>query len=247
MKKINLKVIDTCYYENNTSLDKLNFIVSKDDARTFDLNTIKNFDVVIVLAAISNDTEGNLNTSKVYSDTVNFTIKLQKNVQFGVKFIFPSSCSVYGKSSKPVSEIDNIYPQTPYSKSKIAIENELKILSDKYFNPIIMRISTVFGFSPNMRFDLVINMLCGFAITKNKIILNSDGTAWRPFVYIDDLCEVFKECIELDDYNENFIIFNVGNEKNNSKIIDIAKVISRLNNNCEINLLGKNTSGNKFY
>ena len=125
-KNYNLKVIDTCYYENNTFLDKLNFIVSKDDARTFDLNTIKNFDVVIVLAAISNDTEGNLNTSKVYSDTVNFTIKVAKKCkQFGVKFIFPSSCSVYGDRQNLFRD-DNIYPQTPYSKSKIAVKMNLK-------------------------------------------------------------------------------------------------------------------------
>ena len=241
----NIKVLDTGYYENIHLSKKNKHILIKEDIRKFDLNLIEFYDVVIMLAAISNDTEGSLNTNKIYSDTVDFTIKVaQKCKSFGKKFIFPSSCSVYGKSSSAVSEDDNIFPQTPYSHSKVAIENELKKISDNNFNPIILRISTVFGYSTNMRFDLVINMLCGLAVTQNKILLNSDGSAWRPFVYIDDLCKVFKECIELQKQKENFTIFNVGNENNNFQILNIAKLISKMNNNCEISFLNNISSDN---
>ena len=241
----NIKVLDTGYYENIHLSKKNKHILIKEDIRKFDLNLIEFYDVVIMLAAISNDTEGSLNTNKIYSDTVDFTIKVaQKCKSFGKKFIFPSSCSVYGKSSSAVSEDDNIFPQTPYSHSKVAIENELKKISDNNFNPIILRISTVFGYSTNMRFDLVINMLCGLAVTQNKIVLNSDGSAWRPFVYIDDLCEVFKKCIELEKQEENFTIFNVGNDKNNFQILHLAKIISKMNDNCEISFLN-NLSSNK--
>ena len=114
-------------------------------------------------------------------------------------------------------------PQTPYAVNKLEIENDLKSLTDKDFTPIILRLSTLFGMSPRMRFDIALNMFVGMAFTTKKIILNSDGSSWRPFVHMSDVCDAFLNAIEFDYHENQPLILNVGDNKNNHKIIDILK------------------------
>ena len=84
-----------------------------------------------------------------------------------INFIFPSSCSLYGasKSKKLINEND---PITHYSKNKLKVEKFLLNISNNKFKPIILRFSTLYGLSQKMRFDIVINMFCGSAITSKK-------------------------------------------------------------------------------
>ena len=105
----------------------------------------------------------------------------------GIRFLFPSSCSVYGIGDGILNEDGATFPQSAYSLNKIQIEQELSELADDSFSPIALRLATVFGLSPRMRFDLVINMLCGMAVTSKKVALNSDGQAWRPHLHIEDV------------------------------------------------------------
>ena len=99
-------------------------------------------------------------------------------------------------------------------------------LADKDFSPIILRLATLFGMSSRMRFDLVINMFLGMALTTQKIILNSDGSTWRPFVHILDVCNAFLSAFDFN-YNENKpLILNLGDTQNNFKICDIVKLVT---------------------
>ena len=119
------------------------------------------------------------------------------------------------------------------------IEQGLNEIADASFSPIALRLATVFGSSPRIRFDVVINMLCGMAIAKKKVVLNSDGQAWRPHLYIEDVCEAFRCCIEWD-YNEGRLMtLNVGHEDNNCKILDVARIIQSKVKGCEMNFLGQ--------
>ena len=77
-----------------------------------------------------------------------------------------------------------------------------------------------------MRFDLVINMLVGMAITKKRIILNSDGESWRPHLHIDDAIKSIIYSIDFNNFKDHMIV-NVGQNQDNLKIIDIAKIISK--------------------
>ena len=81
-----------------------------------------------------------------------------------------------------------------------------------------------------MRFDLVINMLCGLAVTKKKIFLNSNGKAWRPHLHIEDASQAIMNAINFD--NDELTIFNVGMNKNNLRIIDAAEIIKNEIENC---------------
>jgi nucleoside-diphosphate-sugar epimerase len=202
------------------------------EARNIEESDIVGHDVLILLAGISNDPFGNLTTELIYDPTRQYAKRIalicKKNK---IKFIFPSSCSVYGLGADyALDETGPTTPQTPYSLNKLQIEEDLKLISDKSFSPIALRLATVYGMSPRIRFDLVINMLCGMAITEKKIKLNSNGLAWRPHLYIDDVCEAFKCCIEWDYNGGELMILNVGHEMNNKRIIDVAEIISKLTN-----------------
>lgn len=204
----------------------------KKEARDIEESDIVGHDVLILLAGISNDPFGNLTTELIYDPTRQYAKRIalicKKNK---IKFIFPSSCSVYGLGANyALDEKGPTTPQTPYSLNKLQIEEDLISISDESFSPIALRLATVYGMSPRIRFDLVINMLCGMAITEKKIKLNSNGLAWRPHLYIDDVCEAFKCCIEWDYNGGELMILNVGNEMNNKRIIDVAEIISKLTN-----------------
>ena len=204
-------------------------------ASKIDEKDIKDFDVVIQLAAFSNDPFGRLDSKKFYKPTTKYTLKIARICKkLNKKFIFPSSCSVYGYGKKIFSENSKVSPLTDYSKNKIEIEKGLKKLKSKEFNPIILRLATVYGISPRIRLDVVINMLSSMVISTNKIILNSNGQAWRPHLNIKDVARIIENFILLNKNNSKNNIFNIGNNKNNFKIIDIAKKINKVLPNSKI-------------
>ena len=223
--------VDNLIYGKNIGFNKAarskNFIQS--DIRDISLNFFDRVSAVIFLAALSNNPISKNNKNVPYKVTENYTMKIAKICKKKkIKFIYPSSCSIYGfqNTNELVNEKSKPNPLTYYSKNKYNLEKKLIKISDKNFKPIIFRPATVFGYSNSMRFDLVINMLLGMAITKNKIILNSDGQAYRPFVDIETLCDCFIKALNTN--NKKYLIVNIGLNSFNLKIIDLAKIISKI-------------------
>lgn len=209
------------------------------DVRDIMASDLKGIDVVVHLAGISNDPMGNLDAASVYDPTRVYTLELaQLCKKLGIRFIFASSCSVYGLGAEELlSESSETHPQTGYSINKLQIEEDLRSISDKNFAPIALRFATIFGLSPRIRFDVVINMLVGMAVSDGKIVLNSDGLAWRPNLHILDACEAVRCAIDLK-YNEaDLLIINVGADKNNLQVIQLAKIIQQLVPGSEIKYL----------
>ena len=151
------------------------------------------------------------------------------------KFLYSSSASVYGVgSNKLKNEKSELSPLTPYAECKTLMEKHLLSLCDDRFSVACLRNSTVYGLSPSMRFDLVINYLCGTAVTRNIIELKSDGGAWRPFVHIEDVCDAFVSILDLPTSEMSGLIVNIGDgEKGNSRVIDIAHIIQEITS-CDI-------------
>lgn len=217
------------------------------DVRKLEESDLNNIDALVHLAGISNDPFGNLKPEKIYDPTREYSLNIAKLCKKkGVKFIFSSSCSIYGIGGEGfVDEESNTNPQTLYSLNKLQVEQDLEQISDKDFSPIALRLATVFGPSPRLRFDLVVNMLVGLAMTTGKIVLNSDGKAWRPHVHIQDVCKAFRKSIDLE-YNEGVpLILNVGDTKNNLQIIDVANMIKDQVKGCEIHFLNKDPNLDK--
>lgn len=212
------------------------------DIKDFSKKDLEGIDVVIHLAGISNAPFESVQLEKVYNLNRIYSLKLAELCkESGIKFIFASSCSVYGKGGDEfLDEESETFPQTSYSLNKLHIESDLTKISDDNFSPIILRFATVFGLSPRMRFDLVINMLVGMALTQKYIILNSNGEAWRPNIYIKDLCKAIKYCIDLD-YSGKPLLLNVGDTSGNYRVLEIAKIIQSEIPQCKISFLNQKT------
>lgn len=212
------------------------------DARDLGEADLKGIDALVHLAGISNDPFGNLDAAKVYDPTRAYAGKIAELCKrAGVKFIFASSCSVYGVGQgELLDESSPTSPQTPYSLNKLQIEQDLAALSDRNFSPIALRFATAFGLSPRIRFDLVTNMLTGMAFTTGKIILNSDGTPWRPNVHVLDICKAIRFAIASGYSEGKLLVLNVGDEQNNLQVIDIARAVQAQLPGCELKFLAQN-------
>lgn len=203
------------------------------DCRNFDEKLLNDVYAVVHLAGISNDPVGTLTAERIYDPTRRYALEIAKKCKSrNIKFIFASSCSIYGKGTTDLlNEDSEVFPQTPYSLNKLQVEQDLRSISDNAFQPICLRFATVFGFSPRLRFDLFINMMCGMAVTTGKIIMNSDGLAWRPSLHILDLCKSIEFAIrhennENDENNSKPLILNVGTDSENHQIKEVAELIS---------------------
>lgn len=212
------------------------------DARDITEADLKNIDVVVHLAGISNDPMGKLDAARVYDPTRVYSLNIAKLCKkLGVRFIFASSCSVYGLGEDELlTELSPAHPQTYYSLNKLQIEEDLRSISDKNFSPIALRLATVFGSSPRLRFDVVVNMLTGMALADGTIVLNSDGKSWRPNLHILDVCQAVRRAIELDYRGGELLVLNVGADENNLQVIQIAKIIQQVMPGCELKFLSEN-------
>ncbi|MBC8107889.1 MAG: SDR family oxidoreductase, partial [Anaerolineae bacterium] len=149
------------------------------DIRQATVAELRGFDCLMHLAALSNDPLGNY--SGELTDEINnrATVKLGEMAkQAGVRhFIFSSTCSNYGVAGDDfIDETGTFHPYTAYAKAKVAAELGLKPLSDQNFSVTLMRSATAFGYSPRIRWDLVLNNLTAYATTTGKIYMKSDGT-----------------------------------------------------------------------
>lgn len=186
------------------------------------------YEAVVHLASISNDPVDGLPDALIYGPSEEFTRRLAGQCrESGTHLIFPSSCSVYGAQAEIATEATILDPKTGYSRNKVTIE---QILTSDEKQPIpctVLRLATVYGWSPSMRFDTVINMLVGMALTSNHMSLNSNGEAWRPFVYIQDVVDVILAAVEIGpagEYDDHAIV-NVGREDSNSQVLKICRLI----------------------
>lgn len=196
------------------------------DSLAFSKAIIENeIDTVLHLACISNDPTYELNSElskKINYECFEDLVKTSKknNVK---KFIYASTCSVYGISDSPnVTETSELKPITDYNKYKALCEPILIKYLDNNFQGLIIRPATVCGFSEKMRFDLTVNILTNYAYNKGYIRVFG-GEQSRPNLHIDDMCELYKT-LTLNDINKyNGEIFNVGTE--NLKIIEVAEKV----------------------
>jgi nucleoside-diphosphate-sugar epimerase len=220
--------VDTNFFKNCYISKPAKIEVKEKSASMLTKNDLKGQDAVIHLAAFSNDPVGNINPEKFYDKTFQYTCKIAGYCKsLGIKFIFPSSCSVYGFGKRVFNEKSNTNPLTLYSKNKLLIEKRLIDMANSDFNPIILRLATVFGPSPRIRFDLVTNMFVGMAIVYKKILLNSDGLSWRPHVFINDVCAVLKYFINYEHTKKKkYLLYNVGTNENNFQTLNLVKIIS---------------------
>ncbi len=235
-KKYNLSGIDSnLFYFNDYSYFNYNNLPHTQiysDIRKISLNNLSfTPDIIIYLAAVSNDPMGK--KFKIPTREINFKtcIRIAKEAKKlkVKKFIFASSCSLYGAANNDNSkkETDNLNPLTDYAISKVNSEKELKKISSKKFKIICLRFATAAGYSDNLRLDLVFNDFIANAVLKKKIELLSSGTSWRPLIHVKDMAKAILWAIKFN-LKDNFLAINIGSNKWNFRIIDLARKIGKI-------------------
>ena len=142
------------------------------------------------------------------------------------KFIFASSCSVYGAQDAILDENSETKPLSLYARTKIASERVLSELRNDSFTPIFLRFGTVYGFSGRTRFDLVANLLTANAYTKKTMtIFGKDQT--RPFVHVNDAAYSIICALETKFNNQDYIVFNIGSNAQNCTLLELAELIQK--------------------
>jgi nucleoside-diphosphate-sugar epimerase len=195
------------------------------------------FDAVIHLAALSNDPLGDLSPDVTYGINLHASVRLARAAkEAGVRrFLFSSSCSLYGAGGdKPLDESAAFHPVTPYGESKVRVEQELTSLADRSFSPVYLRNTTAYGVSRRLRADIVVNNLVGHAYTTGQVLLQSDGTPWRPLVHILDISNAFIACLAAPVEVIHDKAFNVGRTKENFQIRDVANLVAEIVPNSKV-------------
>jgi nucleoside-diphosphate-sugar epimerase len=151
------------------------------------------------------------------------------------RFIQASTCSTYGQqdSNKMVPEPSPLFPADFYGETKIYTERELIKLMDNDFNPVILRFSTVYGLSPRMRFDLVVNTFTKKALIDKEIFVFG-GEQWRPLIHVDDVASGIIMAVEASLSKVGNQIFNLGSNTENYLISQIAELTKECISNIEI-------------
>ena len=207
------------------------------DVRDLQASDLDGFDAVIHLAALSNDSIGDLNPDWTYAINHAASVRLArlaKKAGVGL-FLFSSSCSLYGVARETMlTEEAEFNPVTPYAASKVMVERDVSKLADDNFSPVFLRNATAYGVSPRLRCDLVLNNLVGWALCTGSIMIMSDGTPWRPIVHIEDISRAFLAVLGAPRNLVHNQAFNVGSTNENYRVRDLAEIVKDLVPDCRI-------------
>jgi nucleoside-diphosphate-sugar epimerase len=198
------------------------------DIRDLEIADLAGFDAVVHLAALSNDPIGNLNAT--WTEEINFrgSVRLAELAKAaGVqRFLFSSSCIMYGMAeSALVTEDSPLVPQTEYARSKVKAEAGIAALAHDGFSPIFLRNGTIYGVSPRMRFDTVLNNLVGAAASTGVVTIYSDGKPWRPVVHVQDVAQAFIAALRAPTATVHNQAFNVGADDLNHQVRELAELV----------------------
>jgi nucleoside-diphosphate-sugar epimerase len=204
---------------------KLTFVTG--DVRELREEWLDGIDGISHLAGLSNDPTAEYNPAANWEMNAVATERLaQAAKRRGIaRFVFGSSASVYdGLGPGMFDELTEVRPRGAYSISKKYGEDALRALADAAFAPVILRQGTVYGWSPRMRFDLVVNTFLKDAITAGKLYLHGGGWQWRPLVDVTDVARAHAVCLDAPLDAVRGEIFNVMQE--NYQVRQLAMLVA---------------------
>lgn len=213
------------------------------DVRDVEPQHLTGFDAVVHLAALSNDPLGDVAPEQTYAINHAASVRLGRLARDrGVRrFLYSSSCSVYGVSGADelVDETAPLRPVSPYAISKIRAEEDLQALADDDFSPVYLRNATVYGWSPRLRSDLVVNDLTVRALLTGEVLVRSDGTPWRPVVHVADVAAAFVAALQAPRERVHDEAINVGSEDENYQVAALAEIVCATVSGSHVTITGQ--------
>lgn len=201
------------------------------DVRDLEFTDLLSFDAVIHLASLPEDCAGLLDAGLTHEGNVAATIRLAelcKQAQVG-RFLFASSCAVYGsQGSLHLDETSPTAPISDYARGKLHCEQALAKLSDESFLPVSLRLATVYGVSPRLRLDTVVNEFAASALVLGRIEARTSGQAWRPFLHVEDTARAMLAVLEGGNEQISGQSLNIVNTEENHRVIDVADAVCEL-------------------
>ncbi|MBY0496014.1 MAG: NAD(P)-dependent oxidoreductase [Cyanobacteria bacterium] len=233
-KDYSVRVLDVLLYGSEPLAAVLNhprLEIIKDDFRRIDtvVEAMRDVDAVIHLGAIVGDPACAIDEGLTVQINLTATRMIAEVAKgHGVnRFLFASSCSVYGASDEILDELSALNPVSLYARSKIASEHVLQSMADQRFAPVILRFGTIYGLSGRTRFDLVVNLMAAKALFQGSIDVFG-GDQWRPFVHVADAARAVVECLEAPLAAVRNRAFNVGSDAQNYTIRQAADIVAAL-------------------
>jgi nucleoside-diphosphate-sugar epimerase len=243
--------LDTDYYSSCTLVpDPMPIRSINKDIRRISPDDLRGYDAVIHLAALSNDPIGNLDADWTRQINYEGSIRLAEYAKAaGVeRFLFSSSCIMYGMSeASTVDESSPLAPRTEYARSKVLAEEGIAKFAGDRFSPTFLRNGTIYGISPRMRFDTVLNDLVATALTTGNVVVHGDGTPWRPVIHIQDVAAAFRTVLEAPVEQVHNQAFNIGANELNYKILDLAYIVTQTVPNCSLKIEANSSVDQRTY
>lgn len=226
-----VRILDSFIY-GRRSLEALadaeNLEVIEGDLRNIHtcVSALAETDAVILLAAIVGDPASKVRPTETIETNVLAAqaLAMASRLHHINRFLYASTCSVYGIGDAVLDEEAPLNPVSLYARTKIESEKIILGMGDEYFSPTILRMGTLYGFSPRMRFDLVVNTMSMKSFVDGKIQVFG-GSQWRPLLGVEDAAEVYVRCLEANIQDVGNQVFNVGSDHQNYQIDQVAEII----------------------
>lgn len=231
----NVRVLDKLLF-GTTGIEELqdrdNFSLLQGDMRNINtvVEAVKGTDAVIHLGGLVGDPASALDPQETLELNYHATRMIAEVCKYHQinRFIFASTCSVYGKSASPETLLDEtaeLNPVSLYAQTNIQSEEILFELMDENFSPTILRMATLYGYSPRMRFDLVVNILSAKAQTESVVPIFG-GDQYRPNLHVRDAARAYEMCLSAPLNRVKGEVFNVGSNTQNYQISEVGEIIA---------------------
>lgn len=231
-KGYRVRALDSFYWGTKPLHEfKNNIQLVRQDIRDIRPDVLKGVDAVIHTAGLSNDPMADFNPKANFEINTTATARFAKICKMNSikKFIFASSASIYDRTDGGnllQDENSIVKPKAAYSLSKLKAEQELIRIKDNDFCPVIFRQGTVYGYSPRLRYDLVVNTMVKDALSSQVINVFCKGKQWRPLVDVRDVATAYVKAIEHPNSDISGEVFNLLYK--NYSILELARAVRKV-------------------
>lgn len=247
-----VRVLDSLLFGDSSTAslrDHPSFEMLKADFRHLGsvVRAVQGMDAVIHLGAIVGDPACKLDAQLTIETNLTATAMIKSVCQgLGIKrFLFASTCSVYGASDDISDEKSAPAPISLYACTKVDSERVVLMKRTPHFAPTVFRLATIFGWSPRPRFDLVVNLMTARALREHRVTVFNQ-TQWRPFVHVDDIARAFIACLKAPTSLVGYEIFNLGSNWLNATLGELASRVGALIPGTQIQYV-ENTADHRNY